>query len=594
MKSRSYDDAISGCRQILTMAPDNVRAKEMLDEAQSKLEAELFVRENFRKAQDAFHNRDYQKCINECQKIQLLDPENPGVRDLMSKSQQMLEADPFIQNFISSGQSLYDSGLFGEAISQWEKVRAIDPMYPGLDGMIAGAREKMGGAAAAMGSPLFSAAGSAPELNLNFESGSEFGGGPEQERIQKLLKDGDDLAESGRVQDAIEVWSEIFMIDVSNTEALQRIEAARNQTSAPAEAETEEEAGSLDQLLAKGSAAEEAGQYREAAQYYSQALAIDAENAELADKIKNLNLLAKKADRGRTVLGNARAFMEEGKMESARHALAKILEADPGNEEALEMMREIKTKGASAPAESRPAPMPRPAAPSRKLPVIPIAAIGLVIVAGGAFFLMRSKNSRADTSPIKVAQAIKKPETQQAPSARPVQKITPEAAQASQRLAEEAQFYFQERHDPEAIQKADESLKLDPDNKLAATIKENSERRIADAQAAEKKILDDANNYFEYSDFAGAVKLYEKYIDRHPESVNEIQPQIIKCYYNLGVITIRQWKCDLAGDYFRQVLFIDENDALSKDALALARKCQEVGSSDLEMRKQVNFLEMRK
>ena len=118
----------------------------MLDEAQSRLEAELFVRENFRKAQDAFHNRDYQKCINECQKIQLLDPENPAVRDLMSKSHQMMEADPFIQNFISSGQSLFDSGLYGEAISQWEKVRSIDPMFPGLDTMISGAKEKMGGA----------------------------------------------------------------------------------------------------------------------------------------------------------------------------------------------------------------------------------------------------------------------------------------------------------------------------------------------------------------------------------------------------------------------------------------------------------------
>lgn len=597
LKSRNFEDAISGCRAILNIAPDNVRAKEMLDDAQSKLEAELFVRENLRKAQDAFQNRDFQKCINECQKIQLLDPDNAAVRDLMKKSHEMLEAEPFIQNFITSGQSLFDSGLYGEAIAQWEKVRSIDPMFPGLDSMISTAREKMGGAAA-MGSPLFNlAGGSAPELNLNFEPGADFGGlEPDQQRIQKLLEDGDQLAASGRTQEAIEVWSEIFMIDVSNTEALQRIESARNQPAGGAAAQPEEEEGSLQDLLAKGAEAESAGLYREAAQFFSQALAIDAENAELADRIKNLNLLAKKQDRGKTVLGNARAFMEEGKMESARHALSKILEADPENEEALEMMRELKGKGGAMPAaEGRPPAMPRPAKTSASLPVIPIAIVGAVLLlgGGGAFFLMRSKGNTTENIP-KIAKVQKKivPKPEAAPQ--PVAVISPEAREAAQRAAQEAQFYFQEKHDPEAIQKADEALKMDPGNQLAGEVKASAQKRIQDAVAAEKKILDDANNYFEYSDFAGAVKLYEKYVERHPETVNDIQPQIIKCYYNLGVISIRQWKCDTAGDYFRQVLFIDENDALSKDALELARKCQQVGSSDLEMRKQVTFLEMRK
>lgn len=600
LKTRNFDDAISGCRAILNISPDNVRAKEMLDEAQSKLEAELFVRENLRKAQDAFQNRDFQKCINECQKIQLLDPDNAAVRELMSKSHEMLEAEPFIQNFITSGQSLFDSGLYGEAIAQWEKVRSIDPVFPGLDSMISTAREKMGGAAA-MGSPLFNlnAAGSGPELNLNFDSGADFGGlEPDQQRIQKLLEDGDQLAASGRAQEAIEVWSEIFMIDVSNTEALQRIESARNQPAGGAAAKPEaEEEGSLQDLLAKGAEAETAGLYREAAQFFSQALAIDAENAELADRIKNLNLLAKKQDRGKTVLGNARAFMEEGKMESARHALSKILEADPENEEALEMMRELKGKGGATPmAEGRPVPAPRPSKPSRSLPIIPLAIVGAVLLLGGAgaFFLMRSKSNAAENIP-RIAKVQKKTAAKPAAVApQPVAVISPESREAAQRAAQEAQFYFQEKHDPEAIQKADEAMKLDPGNQLASEVKASAQKRIQDAVAAEKKILDDANNYFEYSDFAGAVKLYEKYVERHPETVNDIQPQIIKCYYNLGVISIRQWKCDTAADYFRQVLFIDANDALSKDALELARKCQQVGSSDLEMRKQVTFLEMRK
>ena len=82
-----------------------------------------------------------------------------------------------------------------------------------------------------MGSPLLSVRRLRPGVEFEFELGERISAVErDEERIQKLLKDGDDLAQSGRTQEAIEVWSEIFMIDVSNTEALQRIEAARNHT----------------------------------------------------------------------------------------------------------------------------------------------------------------------------------------------------------------------------------------------------------------------------------------------------------------------------------------------------------------------------
>ena len=123
LHSRNFEDAINGCRAVLNISPENQRAKELMDEAQSKLEAELFTRENLRKAQEFFKLRDYQKCINECQKIQLLDPDNQAVNELLMRAQEKLEAEPFVQNFINSGRSLFESGLYSEAISQWETTR---------------------------------------------------------------------------------------------------------------------------------------------------------------------------------------------------------------------------------------------------------------------------------------------------------------------------------------------------------------------------------------------------------------------------------------------------------------------------------------
>ncbi|HSE42191.1 MAG TPA: hypothetical protein VLH08_15610, partial [Acidobacteriota bacterium] len=57
VNSGKYEEAITGCRAVLQAAPDNLKAKQLLDEAQSKMEADLFVRDNLRKAQEYFNAR---------------------------------------------------------------------------------------------------------------------------------------------------------------------------------------------------------------------------------------------------------------------------------------------------------------------------------------------------------------------------------------------------------------------------------------------------------------------------------------------------------------------------------------------------------
>jgi tetratricopeptide (TPR) repeat protein len=681
VNSGKYEEAITGCRAVLQAAPDNLKAKQLLDEAQSKMEADLFVKDNLRKAQEYFNSRDYQKCVNECQKIQLLDPNNASVLKLMQMAQEKIEAEPFVQNFINSGQSLYDSGLFSEAISQWEKVRAIDPVYPGLDGLIKDAREKMGAfreeeptiaklhsnggdedTVMTEGMPSF-------ELNLDNILSESGGGQPfsfdqvggdseeqqptekleflsDEDRIKQLLRDGDQLSSHGHYQRAIEVWSEIFMLDVNHPEALQKIEVARQAAAQQRTASQEivkrgiaayeggdieqarelfeqvrasdpdnpeaarymemlpapsEAPASLEDMIAQAEDAEKRGQYREAAVLFSQALAIDADNAELADRVKNLNLMAKRQEQGRTVMGNARAFLAEGKLESARHAVTKILETDPSNAEALEIMREIKAQMGSGGSSESVAAAPGITVRAASRSALPLSKIlmgvGVLAVLGLGFFLYSMFNPKPRTQSAKVIvskKPIKKSATTAKPLVKPVTILSPQDKEKADKLVQEAQFYFMEKRYAEAEQKADEALKIDPSNADAASVKSEADRIQKEAIAAEQKLLDDANNYFAYSEFAGAVKLYEKYLTKHPESVKQVQPQIIKCYYNLGVIAIRTWRCDTAADYFRQVLFIDETDNLSKEALALARKCQQLGTADVEVRKAVAFIEVRK
>lgn len=114
----------------------------------------------------------------------------------------------------------------------------------------------------------------------------------------------------------------------------------------------------------------------------------------------------------------------------------------------------------------------------------------------------------------------------------------------------------------------------------------------AGTDSPKEDIVAQANQYFQYSEFAAAAQLFERALKSDPDRKRELLPQIVKCYYNLGVFALRKKDCDIAADYFRQVRFIDELDVPGKEGLGIARQCQKDGFNSVL--KQVAFLELRK
>jgi tetratricopeptide (TPR) repeat protein len=88
-----------------------------------------------------------------------------------------------------------------------------------------------------------------------------------EQEIEALLRQGDEVATRGDRQQAIEIWSRIFLIDINNTEAVNRIEQARQ--------EMAEGNRTIAECLKTGREKFEAGDYSGARELFLQVLAVD-------------------------------------------------------------------------------------------------------------------------------------------------------------------------------------------------------------------------------------------------------------------------------------------------------------------------------
>ncbi len=182
-----------------------------------------------------------------------------------------------------------------------------------------------------------------------------------QEEIEGLLARGDDAARGGNRQQAIEIWSRIFLIDINNSDAVGRIEAARKEM---AEGNRRAADG-----LRLGREKFEAGDFTAAREAFLQVLAVDETDA------------------------TARTYLDRIEQELARPSSGLDLsrKTPPGDILAEEMAEAAEPEIADEP---EPEPEVRTAPPTARRPpdkrfVIAIGGALLLAVAIGAWFMLR-------------------------------------------------------------------------------------------------------------------------------------------------------------------------------------------------------------
>ena len=103
----------------------------------------------------------------------------------------------------------------------------------------------------------------------------------DRSKISAILADGDAAFDGGQLQEAIDIWSRIFLIDVTNDAATDRIEKARR-------LKQEAERG-IDGLMTEATFALERGDSSEARSKYEAVLKIDPSNLAARDAIDRLD-----------------------------------------------------------------------------------------------------------------------------------------------------------------------------------------------------------------------------------------------------------------------------------------------------------------
>ena len=657
LKGGRTDEVSAGCNLILQMDPTFEPARKLLEKARNPslpIDVDALLPADggtqMKQARQAMAERDFQRVIHLTTEVLTNDLLDDEARILGDQARERMEAGPFVDQFARKCEEHLAAGRMSAAKADLEKAKALDPTHPEVIRIISeiAAREAapvasstpsfvVDDAAAAigrgtaqasdfgftfeedrpaeapLGAPAPAAAGfsgfsfdspaagaHAPMAGeFDFSSASVATSEDDQKKIARYLEDGDREFDAGNHQQAIDVWSRIFLIDVTNDQASERIERAKSKR--------RDIEGRIEPMLTEGIDAFDKGDTSRAHSVFSEILRLDPGNAMAQDYLDRL---------GETVEGGATAVTSTFMPPPAERKLdLDFLESEP----------DVGTIGGSLAPQAAAIPEPakkeakqKAAAPARKLPLPAIAAvIGVLIVGAGGWFVWSRLMNKPSADPA-AAQAIITRASSLAGSGKFDQAIAllqdiqpgdPQHDQALQMIADlqqkqsssaalidgapAAQYYDQklaagitafEAHDYSgakgAFEQAMRVKALPPDAKTQY-----------DAASQQVSKLDAAKALFREHKYGEAIANLQPILDQDPQN-RDLQRLIVDAHFNLGAVALQEQRLQDAIREFDQVLAITPDDDLAKRSRALAARYEDE-KRDLLYQIYVKYLPMR-
>lgn len=639
MAARDFERVIQLTTEILTNDLMNDEARVMADEAREKIEAAPFIEQFVRKCEQSVNNNNLAAARLDLEKARALDASHPGVRRIEEMIAAKEKAKPAASSssFVvdtpapAAGRSTAQASDFGFTFEEekpgdkqsfanfsFDSPGPTAPAPPlaappkqepsGLGGFSfdspsTSADSPFGGgfsfdtpvsSPAAPPSMTFDAPAKGPGNEFDFSTASIETSPDDQKKIDQYLADGDNAFDSGNFQQAIDLWSRIFLIDVTNEAASERIERAKSKR--------REGEQRIESILAAGVQAFERRDVPTARAKLSEVLQIDPNNVTAQDYMERLDSPA-----------GASAFAPTAE---PSYAESSVLEEEQGGGDDFE---DVQMAQAPPPRRSPKAPAARPAASgsSSKSMGLIVAVIAAVVVVAGGYFLyskfMSSPKSDTAASPGLIDRASKlSAEGKYDQAIASLQDIKPGDAQYDKALVMIADLqqkkarasavvdgrpagsYYDENvaagrtafqsHDYVSAKKAfEKAMRVKP---LPLDAKASYE--LASQQVAK---LDTARTLFAERKYQDVITGLQPLLQQDPQNKN-IQRMIIDSHFNLGAAALYDERLPDARREFEEVLKADPNDELAKRSKDLADR-YDGQPKDLLYRIYVKYLPIR-
>jgi tetratricopeptide (TPR) repeat protein len=191
--------------------------------------------------QGMLDQRQFQELMELAGREQATVTGDPVLLGIVQEAQSRMEAEPYVRKFLASARAALEAGSTDEAGRSLDKARALDASHPEIAELEA--RRRAGAAVPAddllgsfdlgfgssidLGSPLDESTMPALDPSLLLGGTASDGAYEGDDRIRGLLDEGQRAFDGGDLQGAIDAWSRIFLIDIDHAEASRRIEHAR-------------------------------------------------------------------------------------------------------------------------------------------------------------------------------------------------------------------------------------------------------------------------------------------------------------------------------------------------------------------------------
>jgi tetratricopeptide (TPR) repeat protein len=614
MAERDFQRVIHLTNEILTNDMMNDEARVLGDEARDKLEAAPFVEQFTRRCDTNLSSGNIAAAKMELEKARALDPTHPDVvrigrilatHDATPSAPAPPAASPsFIVDEPApspSGRAAAHAADFGFAFEEEKPAEVSFANFsfdtPSNDSPFAGGFSFDSPSSPASAPPAAPVAPAPPSMapgDFDFATASIVTSDDDQKKIGQYLSDGDRAFSAGDYQQAIDLWSRIFLIDVTNDDASERIERAK--------AKRRELEQKIEPLLSSGIAAFDRGDTAKAHADLNEVLRLDPQNASAQEYLDRLDETVEGKDSAAPSNPYIAPSVSDdnldlGFFEDEPHAGSYETPLIPPPPSAMgDTDDDVAQPRVSGKREA--ASKTKSTAPARKLPIGALLAVLAVLLLGaGGWYVWNTFMNQPEADPA-ATQGILDRASRLAGTGKYdqaiqlLQDIQPDDPQHDQALMMIADLRAkkansaamidgipaQQYHDQKlaaggAAFQAHDYVGAKAAFEQAQRVKPLPPELKAQYDTAAQQVakLDAATALFAERKYTEAIANLQPLLEQDPQNQN-IRRLIVDAHFNLGAAALAEEKLDVAVREFDEVLKVNPNDELAKRSRDLAMR----------------------